>query len=165
MPTDLMPEKTQARMTSLRQLIQQHLHAEVEIGDLEAFVVLAGALAELLGITWSKFQDRLREGMDDEAARTAAASLSIAADRWLELAQALREAGESAASVEGLSELINEGERVSDIRAAFRKVVDSVNSARAIPLDPDLLARSEADFAAGRVQKGSNVIARLRSSK
>jgi hypothetical protein len=165
MPIDLMPEKTQNRVLSLQQLIQQHIHVEGKSGDLEPFIVLTGALAELIEMTWSRFQDQLREGMDEEAARTGGASLSIAADLWLEAAQALRESGRPGGPVAGLSELTSASESVEEIRATARKVVDSVNAASAAPLDPDLLAKSEADFAAGRVQKGGNVIARLRSAK
>ena len=169
MPTDVMPEKVKDAAESLYRLIRQRVPTEGQAGEVESYILLASVLADRIRAEWEHLLMQLSEGMDAEVARTIGAALSIAADTWSDLAQdlqdmATRVARETGSPLKRASELADEAARTGEIRGAARKLVDSVNAAHHLPLDQDLLARSEDDFAAGRVHKGKDVVARLRSA-
>jgi hypothetical protein len=170
MPTDVMPAKVKHAAQSLYRLIKQHVPTEAQAGDVESYIMLASALADRIRADWDRLLVQLRDGMGAETVRTIATDLSMAADTWCELAQSLQDmaarlAGQTGKPIQRILELADEAVRTGEIRAAARTVVDSVNAADNLPFDEDTLKQSEADFAAGRLQKGKDVIARLRSRK
>jgi hypothetical protein len=170
MPADIMVEKAKQAAQSLSRLLKRHAGAQGQAGDVESYAILAGIIADRIKEDWDRLQVQLSEGIDGEAARTLGAAVSIAADTWSEVAtslqalaaQVVRQTGESVA---GVGELADEVVRIEEIRGAARRVVDAVNAANGLPLDQDMLARSQNDSAAGRLHKGKEVIARLRSRK
>ncbi len=168
MLTDVMPEKAQSAAESLLRLIRQHIPTDGEAGDVEAFAVLASILADLIGTVWNRFLSKLQDGMNAEPTRTQGAAISIAANLHSEAIQLIQKEGEEVARrvgepIKGLSELVSGMGRMLDIERAARRVVDSVNGANCSSIDQSMLKQSEADFSAGRFQKGKDVIARLRS--
>ena len=108
--------------------------------------------------------------MDAEEARACADGLCLAADAWSAATRSLEDlaaevARQTGKPIEGISELAAEAARTGEVRAAARRVLDSLNAARDEPLDQHMLAQAEADFAGGRVQKGKEVIPRLRTRR
>jgi hypothetical protein len=168
MPTEIMPERAENAAQTLHRLIRRG-PAEAA-GDLEAFAVLAVALAGLIESAWDVFLNRLHRGMETEEVKTRGDAISRAADTWSEMAQSLRQTGEEAgrlagAPVAGLAEVLTVVTRIDQIRASARAAVDAVNAALDEPLDPDMLRRAADDVAARRVQKGTDLAARLRSPR
>jgi hypothetical protein len=170
MPTDVMLEKVKDAVESLYRLIRQRIPTEGQAGEVESYILLASVLADRIRAEWEQLLMQLSDGMNAEVVRTVGAVLSITVDIWSELAQDLQSmatqvAQETGRPLKGASELVDEAVRTGEIGDAARRLVDSVNAAHNLPLDQDLLRRSEDDFAAGRVQKGKDVIARLRPRK
>jgi hypothetical protein len=168
MPTTVVPEKVQHAAQSLNRLIKQHVLTDGRAGDVESYIILASVLADRIRADWDRLVSELGGGMDAAAARTIGVGLAMAAGTWCELAQSLQDmaarvAREGGEPIKGVLELADEAGRTAEIRAAARRVVDSVDAAHGLPLDQDMLKQSADDFAAGRFQKGKDVIARLRS--
>lgn len=167
MPTHVMPDKVKQATQSLDRLIRQHVPPEDQPVDVGSYILLASVLADQLGADGDRLLTVLRDGTEGQAARAMAADLLTAADSWSEVARLLRDlaARGTGEPIRELSDLTADAARVEGIRAVARGVVDAMDAAHQLPLDADMLRQSEEDFAAGRFQKGKDLIARLRSRK
>lgn len=167
MPTHVMPDKVKQATQSLDRLIRQHVAPEGQPVDVGSYILLASVLADQLGADGDRLLTVLRDGTDAQAARAMAADLLATAETWSEVARLLRDmaARETGEPIKELADLTADAVRVEAIRAVARDVVDAMDAAHQLPLDSDMLRQSEGDFAAGRFQKGKEVIARLRSRK
>jgi hypothetical protein len=166
MGTEMSPETVRDAVGSLYRLVQVG-----EFGDPGPVVELAGFMADLMEAVYDGTLSSLQRGLEGGMARARGVTLSLAADTWLQMVRLLGEAATEKANrgdsgpVEMLKALAGPAGRIREILRVTRDIVDLVNTTWDPPDVLDAIARSDADFAAGRIIKGQDLVARLRSPR